>query len=411
MVRGARRVAAAAGVAALALAGAGAARADGPKAAVVSIDGSGCLHASSDECFCGEAESECTGLSQTWTKECACYADDTGKLIEWKNSCWFSPWMGQDRWNRDCEWDEEYTGKTGDIFKAIVSKNFDIVSVPTIFALQECEMGEAVTLVGKRTKAVQARIRFDNPGTYYLTSSNGQCNQGLQMKLVISGDKVPGSTDKNPATVEYMYAPDHANPGTEDDFQAFGKGVWYDRAHNPKLNSKCEAETYCLDAPAPSRGSCYYQAEDFHVGFNTYCDVGEVECCGYEGCGKRDGYHKEPSTEFHGYFWFPPGYKSGSGCCYCMGGCDMSAQDAESCRYFDVTHRDCQRGDPDSLADNTIGHESCKIPGRGTIDNYELRLGSKTSGGGNSGNDSAAASVSAAGAIAGLAFLGAMWAF
>ena len=71
-------------------------------------------------------------------------------------------------------------------------------------------MGEAVTLVGKRTKAVQARIRFDNPGTYYLTSSNGQCNQGLQMKFVISGDKVPGSTDKNPATVEYTYAPDHA---------------------------------------------------------------------------------------------------------------------------------------------------------------------------------------------------------
>jgi len=410
MVRGARRVAAAAGVAALALAGAGAARADAPKSEVIPIDGAGCYHSSSEECFCGESESECTGLSNTWTTDCACYADDTGKLIEWKNSCWSSPWMGSDRWQRTCEWDDEYTGNTGDIFKVVVASNFDIVRLPSAYAMQVCDMSGATTLVKKRTKAVQARIRFDNPGTYYLTSSNGQCDEGLKMMLVISGDKV-GTSDKNPVTVEYMYAPNHANPGTEDDFQAFGKGVFYERAHNPKLNSKCEADTYCLDAPAPSKGSCYYQSEDFHIGWNTYCDVGEVECCGYEGCGKRDGYHKEPSTEFHGYFWFPPGYKaSGSGCCYCMAGCDMSQQETDSCAYLDVTTSDCQRTDPDGLGEKSIGQLSCFIPGKGTSDNYVLRTGESSTDGGNS-KDSAAASVSAAGAIAGLAFLGAMWAF
>jgi len=411
MGRGAARAAAAAGAAALALVGA--ARADHVKEAVVSIDGYGCYDPTSNECFCGEhSPDSCTALSRSWTKDCACYADDTGKLIDWKNSCWSSPWMGEDRWNRKCEWEEEYTGTTGEILKVVIAADFDIVAVPSQFALQNCEMSGATTLVGKRSKAVLARVRFDNPGTYYLTSTNGSggCQTGLRMKLVISGEKVAGSDDTNPASVEYMYAPDHSKPGSEDDFQAFGKGVWYHRAHDVALNKACEAETYCLDRPAPSKGSCYYQSEDYHIGWNTFCDVGEVECCGFEGCGKRDGYHKEPSTDFHGYFWFPPGHTGPSGCCYCMAGCDMSKQDIGGCAYHDVTERNCQRSEPDGLGYGAIGGLTCKIPGRGTIDNYVLRTGSRAEGGSGS-DDNAAAGVSAAGAVAALAFLGALWAF
>ena len=139
--------------------------------------------------------------------------------------------------------------------------------------------------------------------------------------------------------------------------------------------------------------------------------MGEVECCGFEGCGKRDGYHKEPSTEFHGYFWFPPGHTGPSGCCYCMAGCDMSKQDISACAYHDVIDRNCQRSEPEGLGDDAIGNLTCKIPGRGTIDNYVLRTGSSGGSGGSGSDDNAAAGVSAAGAVAALAFLGALWAF
>lgn len=403
MVR-ARKVAAVAGLAALALVSS--AQADDLKSNMVSIDGSGCFDSEKDECFCGETQAECTGLTKSWQKDCACFEDDTGKLIEWKNSCWSSPWMGTDRWERECIWDEKYTATTGQIFKSIIPKNFDVVRVPSILALQNCDMSNAETLVARRTKAVVARIRFDNPGTYFLTTSNGQCNKGLLFNIDVTGEKVPGSTDKNPVSVEYMYAPDHANPGSEDDFQAFGKGVYFQKAYDNKLNEKCTADTWCLDTPT-SKGSCYYMAEDYHMGWSTFCDVSEIECCGYTGCGDREGQHKG-SDEFHGYFWQAPGFRSKSGCCYCAASCDMSTQDS-MCSYNDVTHSGCQRTMArDGLDDNTIGDLVCKIPGRNSASDYVLRTGTAPTA---NTKDSAAAGVSVTGALVGLVFLGAMWAF
>ena len=403
MVR-ARKVAAAAGVAALALVGS--ARADEPKSNVVSIDGSGCFDSAVDECFCGETQAECTGLTKSWQKDCACFADDTGSLIDWKNSCWSSPWMGTDRWQRECDYEPQYKATTGQIFKSIIAKNFDVVALPGDMALQTCDISNSETLVQKRTKAVVARIRFDNPGLYYLTTSNGQCNQGLKFHLNVTGDKVPGSTDKNPVSIEYMYAPDHANPSSEDSFQAFGKGVYFQKAYDKKLNEKCTADTWCLDTPT-SKGSCYYQAEDYHMGWSQFCDVSEIDCCGYTGCGDREGQHKG-SEEFHGYFWYGPGTKGPTGCCYCAAGCDLEKQD-KRCRYTDVTHSTCQRTEArDGLTDNTIGDLSCMIPSKNSATDYVLRTGSAPAA---EQKDSAAAGASVTGALVGLVFLGAMWAF
>ncbi len=207
-------------------------------------------------------------------------------------------------------------------------------------------------------------MTFQVPGTYYLsTSKEGACAAGQKLEVIIKGAK---KAETNPTSSALIFAPAwHANPGEDDDFTAFGKGIFHEKAYDDDLHTTCEAD-YCLDREE-SRGSCYYSGEDFHIGHAIFCDVSEVECCGYQGCSVGDNRGKLVNGTSHGYFYYAPGYKSGGNCCHCFASCDTtseihSAATDGQCKYRDVTSKlnDCQR-DPDreSMEKTTIGFLSC----------------------------------------------------
>merc|ERR1711865_631574 len=194
-------------------------------------------------------------------------------------------------------------------------------------------------------------------------------------------------------------APDEAwNPPEGAAYQPHGMGIYHYRAHDMALHHMCEVTDengFCLDFKQ-SRGSCYYAGSDPHIGHAIYCDVSEVECCGYENCASKedDNRGKKPDGEKHNYYYYAAGYMSedrSSGknlCCHCMAGCEMDQEGPENvftradppelvgvCTYYDVSHKDCQRSDtgsdsrdnPDkeSYSDdpNAIGFLRCSLPG------------------------------------------------
>jgi len=153
--------------------------------------------------------------------------------------------------------------------------------------------------------------------------------------------------------------------GPEEDH---GKCVYWERADDLALHAACPPEAeWCLDFDE-SRGSCYYSLEDFHIGHAVFCDVSEIECCGYADCGSSENRGKFQNGTESGHYWYAPGYVSGmSGCCHCHESCDFSAEtatDPTTCTYFDVTSSSCQRNpDIDSVNRDTIGYLKCPVPG------------------------------------------------
>lgn len=195
----------------------------------------------------------------------------------------------------------------------------------------------------------------------------------------------------------------------------FGKSVFYQRALDDDLTSECASNTFCLDR-AVSRGSCYHSdSDDTHIGNAVLCDVSEVECCGYEGCGDPDNRGNHPNGDAHNYYWYATGYRAGfspfagaaGGCCHCAAGCDFAEQEAAreernvtgSCIYRDVTSTACQRATdqarPEDGEDRRIGHLRCPIPGTFSLSDATIREAvppppspsPSPGGGGSGGND------------------------
>jgi len=267
------------------------------------------------------------------------------------------------------------TGKVGDWVKFMAQDN-DIVQLHPN-ADHTCDLTGATKLDEGTTKGVLAfTYEFGTAGTYHFTTTTaGACEAGQKFSVVID-ESVANTAAGNVDHSYMMMAPDHTHmPGPDDDFEAFGKGVYHDRAYAHDLHTPCNSETFCVDRPV-SRGSCYYAGEDFQIGHAVICDVPEVECCGYTGCTARanrgkylDGTTQTHSfhlglTQSHSYYWYPPGYLSGGKCCHCMASCDLLSQHTETCKYRDVTTKDCQRTeDPMSFEEDQIGHQMCAVPG------------------------------------------------
>jgi hypothetical protein len=145
--------------------------------------------------------------------------------------------------------------------------------------------------------------------------------------------------------------------------QRFGKYYFVEKSEVFTLHP-CEKEV-CFDAPA-SRGSCYLSHAGEYFGHAIACDISEVECCGWAGCGGDGDYKKMgkwPNGTSHGYYWFAPGYKSRqSGCCHCAASCPNTALNCTD-GYWDVTTRDCQRRAELGYA-TSYGYLRCKVPGQ-----------------------------------------------
>merc|ERR1719355_191746 len=98
-------------------------------------------------------------------------------------------------------------------------------------------------------------MTINQPGDYYIsTTASGKCADGMKMKIVISGtakgdNKIVNTMDSAPASAH--------QPEAGASYTAHGKGVYWQRAMDNKLDTPCTADGYCLDA-AESKGSCYY---------------------------------------------------------------------------------------------------------------------------------------------------------
>ncbi|MBT26831.1 MAG: hypothetical protein CML60_10625, partial [Rhodobacteraceae bacterium] len=108
--------------------------------------------------------------------------------------------------------------------------------------------------------------------------------------------------------------------------------------------------------------------EDFDIGHAIFCDVSEVECCGYMGCAESDNRGKYVDGTGHSYYHYATGKVSSSGCCHCLAGCDhdLETKDVEAegeCTYYDVTNTECQRGPLESTDSDTVGMLKCGTNG------------------------------------------------
>jgi len=245
----------------------------------------------------------------------------------------------------------------------VVNSGMDVIALPDEAAFEACDTSSATTLHTARSwGAVNFRYTINIPGTYYLSSNvEGNCAAGQKLKVIVEGSKLG---DQNGQVAEVIFAPAaHANPGNDDDFTAFGKGVFHTKAYDDELHTPCKSGT-CLDRKE-SRGSCYYSGEDFHIGHAVFCDVSEEECCGYFGCSSRDNRAKFLNGTAHGYYWYAPGYLSRGACCHCLAGCDRSKENETLasggvCKYRDITSDDCQRNEKkDDMSYDSVGFLSC----------------------------------------------------
>ena len=189
------------------------------------------------------------------------------------------------------------------------------------------------------------KIQFNKVGTYYLTGNAKDCaatkvgdknvtDPATGKWSMVPQPDVPGlkttvivtaaSYRKGYAASNLMYAMSVMSPNYTTDigkgYEAFGKGVYHQRQYDAKLHKECskteypdlksEKAAFCQDRKE-SRGSCYFAGEDWHIGHAVLCDVSEIECCGYSGCGtdkaKRSRF---PDGTSHSYYWYAPGYKS-----------------------------------------------------------------------------------------------------
>jgi hypothetical protein len=283
-----------------------------------------------------------------------------------------------------CPSNQNLTASTGDYLEFTVGAGDDVISFDTsATAYDNCDLGNVQTLVDNTKHSVAGymifKMVFNKPGTYYLSSSvTTLCASGVKMKITVSG------TDKgaNEFTAFKSFAPSAtANPGDDDDFVAFGKGVYHKRAMDHDLTSECSS-AYCLDKKV-SRGSCYYSGADFHFGHGAIlCDVSEEECCGYIGCkGKYKGEDTDSTNRgkfqngtYHNYYWYPPSDVDTGGCCRCFGGCDRSKENSTKapggvCTYRDITSKktatteECQRNvNYDVLDSKSIAYLECPVP-------------------------------------------------
>jgi hypothetical protein len=172
--------------------------------------------------------------------------------------------------------------------------------------------------------------------------------------------------------------------------QRFG-GYWFEQKRL-KYNDKTCVDDVCYDtALDASRGICYDFRVDKSFDHGVACDIPEVECCGYPGCGYGPGSMsgaggsggsdtnrgRWPNGTSHGYYWYPPDHISqmfhGQRCCLCAAGCRW--QDEQNCTqgYYDVTTFDCNRQagmgkEADSYgemgSENSYGYKKCTIPPR-----------------------------------------------
>jgi len=340
-------------------------------AAVTQATLEGCYDSSVHKCDCDATENSCQTSGGIWDAGCSCVAEGDKKI---DLPC---PWRVPGPYG--CESiPTNTTGVTGEIFEVVLSGNDDVWRVMDATKYDGCDMSGAEELTPATKKSQMFRFQINLPGTYLLTSSKSDsCANGLKYPLSITG----ASRGDNVISSENMYAPDHTSPGPNDDWTAFGKGVFHQKAYDDELHTPCvSSDAFCLDR-RESRGSCYYSLEDFHIGHAIFCDVSEVECCGYQGC-SNEATDDKPSYRgkfsngtSHGYYFYGPGYTSGRGdeCCHCYASCDVSSA-ASTCTYRDVTHSTCQRAeDRDSLEENTIGFLSCALPDGMTATDATIR--------------------------------------
>lgn len=340
-------------------------------ATVAATGPEGCYDTSSHKCDCEVLQEKCT---KVWTPQCKC-ASGTGGKIDIK-----CPWSKPTGGRYGCPaFPDNVTGTTGQHMEMVINAGSDVMLLKDAATYDACDVSSATSLQGKRAKgAVNFRYTFNIPDTYYLsTGADGACAAGQKIKVIITGAK---AADKNGALAEVIFAPSaHANPGQDDDFTAFGKGVFHDKAYDDELHKPCK-EAHCLDRKT-SRGSCYYAGEDFHIGHAVFCDVSEEECCGYVGCKDKKNRGKFANGTSHGYYYYAPGYVSGGACCHCLAGCDRTRENATKatrtggvCKYRDVTTDTCQRDeDKDSMKTDTIGFLQCAFPQDKTANDAVVR--------------------------------------
>merc|ERR1711990_767188 len=279
---------------------------------------SGCYDRTSHVCSCDSTKSSCAADAGVWTTQCDCAAATAGEVPF--DSSWCTPTGGTPSRYSCSAYPKNVTANTGSVLELVISAGSDVQDLKTKTAYDACDMTGATELVAMRSKGSQDfKMTFQVPGTYYLsTSKEGACAAGQKLEVIIKGAK---KAETNPTSSALIFAPAwHANPGEDDDFTAFGKGIFHEKAYDDDLHTTCEAD-YCLDREE-SRGSCYYSGEDFHIGRAIFCDVSEVECCGYQGCSVGDNRGKLVNGTSHGYFYYAPGYKSGGNCCHCFAGTD-----------------------------------------------------------------------------------------
>jgi len=372
----------------------------------------GCYDTSAHVCTCGDTtdETTCTDAGSLWTDSCECDAEEGLSL---GSGCGWNPGGGYYNTplgGSSCtEFNHVLDGTTGDTLGPLQISYDDVVMMAMDdttsgcydttthacsyggteadctgswtdscleFNYDQCVMDGHSTLAPYAEKAHTFTMTFNKPGSYHLTSSaDGECAAGLKLDITITGDDL----GENKIDVEPHYADnheEHANPGDGDDWEAFGKDVYHDKAYDNLLHSVCESDTICVDYEV-SLGSCYFAGEDFDVGHAVFCDVSEVECCGYMGCAADDNRGKYTDGTSHSYYHYVTGYVSGSsGCCHCFAGCDHDLEtrdlDADGqCTYLDVTlpvgsesaPDGCNRGPMDSTEMDTIGYLKCGTDG------------------------------------------------
>jgi len=293
------------------------------------------------------------------------------------------PWTiprGNSRWSTGCTaFPTNVTGDTGDMLEIAVMYGYKVVMLPDQAAFDACDFSQEVVLTdgleGYKGQEILT-LTINTPGTYYLASNYTHCAEpGMQYDgvtpagpLKVAVEVTGDSKGPNSFTVTMFEAHDACKTdGPEEDH---GKCVYWERTHDLDLHAPCpESAGWCKDF-SESRGSCYYSLEDFHIGHAVFCDVSEIECCGYPDCSSRDlgnrGKFQNGTTS--GHYWYPPGYVSGmGGCCHCHSSCDHSLEtkeDPSMCTYYDVTSTSCQRNpDFESAGYDTIGFLKCSVPG------------------------------------------------
>lgn len=319
-------------------------------------------------CACDVVEADCTFV---WTEQCSC----DSVSIEPGCGGWNKP-GGSVRgcgtvapsYRGPVRFADNVSATVGDFLELSITNNnlikFDSEAADVAADYDNCNLDKADLLQDIMPKTTYAtKYTFHKPGTYYFTTTtDGGCAAGLKAMIIVGGTAAP--YDNKFESNRLFASKDTHTPGTDDDWEAFGKGVFHEKAYDDHLHKGCEEDdAFCLDNKV-SKGSCYYAGTDFHIGHAVFCDVAEIDCCGYVGCGAAKGVYK--NGDRHSYYWYAPGYTSSrDNCCHCMASCDTISEDTypDTCAYRDVTSKDCQRNeDRDSLEYDTIGFLQCEVP-------------------------------------------------